>query len=227
VTVPERCLQQEGGWLQSGGLSGNNGMRLYGLGVDQVLHVEMVIPSGTHVCFSPRDWDDVADMMYPRTTYVTGYCNHGDLKDEGSWNWQVCEDANDFEDLWYAVRGGGGGTFGVVTSINYQLHEHTSFEVVYVNYPLENEYEATLVFKQWAAFLLTFLYRPEFIGVEKSMSNSCSSSDTGGFLGGTFWCFNGGGHAMKDAWTKFSSDLTNVVRIEVRDNFDSFAALSI
>lgn len=39
-----------GGWLARGGLSaGNDGMWMYVLGVDQVLHVEMVLPIGDHL----------------------------------------------------------------------------------------------------------------------------------------------------------------------------------
>ena len=46
----------------------------------------------------------------------------GDLAVEGSWEWVECgEEVADFEDLWFAVRGGGGGTFGVVTAVYYQV----------------------------------------------------------------------------------------------------------
>lgn len=59
-----------------------NGMRLYGLGVDQVLHAEMVMPNGRHVRFGPTHWELEESMMYPKTKKVAGYCNEGDLSDE-------------------------------------------------------------------------------------------------------------------------------------------------
>lgn len=96
-----------GGWLASGGLSGNNGMRLYGIGIDQVLHVEMVLPSGAHVRFGPTKWKEEEGKMYHVTTEVNGLCNKGELSDESMWDWQECDEDINFGDLWYAVRGGG------------------------------------------------------------------------------------------------------------------------
>lgn len=51
----------------------------------------------------------------------------GDLAVEGSWEWVECgEEVADFEDLWFAVRGGGGGTFGIVTAVYYQVSARDS-----------------------------------------------------------------------------------------------------
>ncbi len=38
-----------------------------------------------------------------------------------------------FADLWFAVRGGGGGTFGVLTALKYQLHEHKPLTLVTID----------------------------------------------------------------------------------------------
>ena len=46
-----------GGWLQGGGLSAG-AERMYGLGVDQVLEIEMVLPDTRHVKFGPSNWED-------------------------------------------------------------------------------------------------------------------------------------------------------------------------
>ena len=114
-----------------------NDMRTYGVGIDQVLHVEMVLPSGVHVRFGPTDWKNEFSMLYPRTTTVTGYCNKGDLQDEDDWAWEECKENINFDDLWFAVRGGGGGAYGVITSIYYQLHKYSPLEAVNVH--IDNE----------------------------------------------------------------------------------------
>lgn len=65
VTGGSGTVSAAGGWLASGGLSGNNGMRMYGLGVDQVLHVEMVLPSGTHVRLAHRSGRPRTEISIP------------------------------------------------------------------------------------------------------------------------------------------------------------------
>eukprot|EP00913_Durusdinium_trenchii_P021905 g20583.t1 len=55
-----------------------------------------------------------------------------------NWQWEPCDDVGlpvTFKQLWFAVRGGGGGTYGIVTSVYYQLHEQ-------VNQQLEMDYHA-------------------------------------------------------------------------------------
>ena len=207
-----------GGWLASGGLSGNNGMRMYGLGIDQVLHVEMVLPSGAHVRFGPTEWEKRPGHAYHLTKKVDGYCNMGNLSDEDSWDWQDCGDdiEIDFHDLWYAVRGGGGGAYGVLTSVYYQLHDFSPIQIVSIQLvDLEISTELKLAFmKAWIDFLLRFLYDPESVGVSESSSNSCSSPGFGGFSGGFFVCFNGGGDIMKGAWERYLAESTNLTNPE-------------
>lgn len=187
-----------GGWLASGGLSGNNGMRLYGLGIDQVLHVEMVLPSGKHVRFGPTEWKEEEGRMYHLTTKVTGYCNVGELSDESLWDWQECDEDINFGDLWYAVRGGGGGTFGVVSSVYYQLHEYSPLEEIQFNFEaliFSGSLSSEMVVPLWSKmteFILRFFFIPDSVGVTEKQSNSCSSPQEGGTKGGGFYvraCF--------------------------------------
>lgn len=122
-----------GGWLQGGGLS--TGLeRLWGVGVDQVLEIEMVLPDATHVKFGPSAWQTREGFLYPQTTEVTGKCNKNVVEDESKWDWQDCTKSISFEDLWFAVRGGGGGTYGIVTAVHYQLHELWDSKVVGINF---------------------------------------------------------------------------------------------
>jgi hypothetical protein len=72
-----------GGWLQGHGLSFTS--RRYGLGIDHVVRMRVVLPNGTRV--------------------VVDECTN--------------------PDLFWALRGGGGGTFGVVTLVQYKLHPVT------------------------------------------------------------------------------------------------------
>merc|ERR1719359_2265876 len=58
-----------GGWLMGGGLS--IGLdRIWGLGVDQVLELEMVLPNGLHVKFGPTQWVESNHSRFPRTVKV-------------------------------------------------------------------------------------------------------------------------------------------------------------
>ena len=96
--------------------------------MDQVLQVEMVLPNGYHVKFGPTEWEDASaeGFAVPRTKVVSGVCrSNPDEEDEEKWIWGDCpEDFDiDFGDLWFAVRGGGGGSWGVVTSVHLQLHD--------------------------------------------------------------------------------------------------------
>ena len=96
--------------------------------VDQVLHIEMVLPSSHHVRFGPTKWEDASAEGYtvPHTVDVSDLCrSNPEEQAEENWEWDSCPDdfGIDFNDLWYAVRGGGGGTWGVVTSLYLQLHD--------------------------------------------------------------------------------------------------------
>jgi len=111
------------GWTMQGGMGGTTNGRAIGVGVDQVVQLEMVLPSGDHVRLSPSSWESSEQYLYPSITKVSGECRSNvDEDNELLWEWEPCAVA-DWSDLWFAVLGGGGGTFGIVTSMYHQLHE--------------------------------------------------------------------------------------------------------
>ena len=104
-------------WLQGGGLSWT--VRKYGMGVDNVVSIRVVLANGTVV--------------------TTDACTH--------------------PDLFWALRGGGGGTFGVVTHTHYLLHPVTNIVVCNwflqgIDYMLEQQlYQPLIAFsKQWLEY---------------------------------------------------------------------------
>jgi len=101
--------------MQGGGLS-DGSERVYGFGDDQVLELEMVLADGQHVKFAPSKWEDAPGYLYPKTTEVSGYCNTNVAAAEAEWQWESCEVAVPWQDLWFAVRGGGGGSYGIVVA---------------------------------------------------------------------------------------------------------------
>jgi len=178
-----------GGWLQGGGL-GWGQERLWGLGVDQVLEIELVLADGRHIKFYPSEWEVVDGYMYPKTTKVEGLCNTNIFSDESMWVWGPCEDpAPPFEDLWFAVRGGGGGTYGVVTSVKLQLHENIPYYVFSLSETVAAEYAAALaelptdeqeLVQLYAGYCavnwsLDYLFNPLNIQVTRDQSNHCGS----------------------------------------------------
>lgn len=85
-----RSVSAAGGWLQGVGLS--HTCRKFGLGIDNVISFDVVLPSGD----------------------------------------QVTADACTNPDLFWALRGGGGGTFGIVTHIEYKLYPKTKVTLIEV-----------------------------------------------------------------------------------------------
>lgn len=83
VSASEGTVSASGGWIAGNGLSYTS--RKYGLGVDNVVDFQVVLPSGVSV---------TADR---------------------------CKNS----ELFWSLRGGGGGTFGTVTHMNYKLHPKT------------------------------------------------------------------------------------------------------
>ena len=187
-----------GGWLQGSGLSGTTGMRIFGFGVDQVLQMEMVLSNGKHVRFMPSSWTNVAGKLYPQTLSVSGECNQNPVADESKWHWEPCDDVGlpiTFKDLWFAVRGGGGGTYGVVTSVYYQLHEQVSQQVpldYHIIFTLPavlpsctTELCQDLVRTLWLNFVRDFFHpKEEFSWKDDSKFCGSSSINLDIFLGG-------------------------------------------
>ena len=164
--------------------------RVWGLGVDQVLEIEMVLANEMHVKFYPVEWENDEGFKYPRTTKVEGLCNTNIEDDELNWVWEECSNRIAFEDLWFAVRGGGGGTYGVVLSVKVQLHENIPFYSVGRNISVTNEMVKALganltvgelknFWKVWRIceieFSLNFLYNPTQVNVSRDDSNHCGS----------------------------------------------------
>ena len=107
------------------GLAAQTGVRQHGFGADQILQVEMVLADGSHVLFGPSEWNEVEGKV-PQTTAVKGVCK---IDNE----WTECPMEIPFADIWFAVRGGGGG-WGVVLSFYLQLHPDLSNENVALDY---------------------------------------------------------------------------------------------
>eukprot|EP00985_Skeletonema_marinoi_P003233 scaffold1348_cov142-Skeletonema_marinoi.AAC.9 len=181
--------------------------RLYGFGVDQVVQLEMVLPNGAHVKFGPTEWateweDASAEgFVVPRTKFVSGVCrSNPDEHDEEKWIWERCpEDFGiDFNDLWFAVRGGGGGTWGVVTSVFLQLHDYLPFSAYFFNmFPSPITEECSAIAPQFAEFKAQYMSAPSLLNVTKEHSLACSSPDPLGEI----YCY--GEEDVMQAWTRF------------------------
>jgi hypothetical protein len=105
--------------MDSGGLSGTFGMRMYGIGMDQVVHLEMMLPLVLTSASGHRPGSIKRGMNTPKRKKLPAIAMpilHLPM---------ACKETIDFQDLWFAVRGGGGGTYGIVTSLHYQLHDYT------------------------------------------------------------------------------------------------------
>ena len=148
-----------------------------GMGVDQVLQVEMVLPNGYHVKFGPTEWEDASaeGFAVPRTTVVSGVCrSNPDEQDEEKWIWGACPEEFDidFGDLWFAVRGGGGGTWGVVTSVTLQLHDYLPFN----HFRVSSSEECSAISPKWPEFQAKYFMRPSLLNVTKEHSLACGTS---------------------------------------------------
>eukprot|EP00984_Skeletonema_dohrnii_P001957 scaffold662_cov124-Skeletonema_dohrnii-CCMP3373.AAC.1 len=180
------------GWTWQGGLSGTTGGRLFGLGVDQVVQVEMVLPNGFHVKFGPTEWEDASadGFTVPRTKVVSGVCrSNPDEQDEEKWIWES----------WVVVEEHVGSS-DISTSAASRL---SSFHPLYAfNWPFFTE-ECTAVTPQFAEFQAQYMTAPSLLNVTKEHSLACGGP---GFLMFTF-CY--GEEDFMQAWTRFL-DLNNL-----------------
>merc|ERR1712238_640295 len=183
------------GWTFQGGLGGTTNGRTLGFGTDQVLQIEMVLPNGSHVKFGPTKWEDASadGYKYPKTTKVTGVCNENPFAEsESDYFWAPCANGVNFNDLWYAIRGGGGGTWGVVLSMHLQLHKYQGvFRPVIFDWALSSAQEACKatnteeadckahiaeIRSVLAGFYVDFWFDPtEVTGLSSDFSKSCSA----------------------------------------------------
>ena len=112
--------------------------------------------------------------------------------DEKDWIWEECEQYVNFADLWFAVRGGGGGTWGVVLSMNIQLHKWLPYQHVVsipklindiydcVEYPVHCRRDTDLRI-EWMEvaweFMFNFFLEPKSLeGLNESDSYMCGSN---------------------------------------------------
>lgn len=186
-----------GGWMMGGGL-GRGEERLYGSGADQVLELEMILPNGYHVKFGPTEWEKKEGYEYPKTIKVEGLCNRNIHHDEAKWDWVTCDEGKDrpyanvtFADLWFAVRGGGGGSWGVLLASHINLHELLPQYFIEGYSPdpskdtllqtcakLENNpgcpQWVDMMNKMWIDFVIDLLWNEKNeIGVDKDLSRHC------------------------------------------------------
>jgi FAD/FMN-containing dehydrogenase len=191
------------GWTFQGGNAGTMGDRMYGKGVDQVLQVEMVLPNGYHVKFGPTEWEDASaeGFVVPRTKVVSGVCrSNPDEQDEEKWIWGDCpEDFDiDFGDLWFAVNGGGGGTWGVVTSMTLQLQDFLPYNLFLLHFLEDFHFleECSAISSTFDRFSATYLMTPSLLNVTRERSLACSTPD-----GPELHCY--GEQDVMQAWTIF------------------------
>ncbi|KAK1741548.1 FAD-binding domain-containing protein, partial [Skeletonema marinoi] len=174
----------------------------FGFGVDQVVRLEMVLPNGVHVKFGPTEWEDASaeGFTVPRTKVVSGVCrSNPDEHDEENWVWKSCpEDFDiDFNDMWFAVRGGGGGTWGVVTSVYLQLHDYLPVEGYSFNSIPSPTEDCSAIAPQFAEFKAQYILASSLLNVTKERSLACGSPD----VASDIWCHGHGEEDVMQAWT--------------------------
>ena len=197
------------GWTWQGGLGGTQMGRTFGFGADQVLQLEMVLADGSHVKFGPTEWEDADGYRYPKTTKVSGVCNSNPFTDdESEYVWEACANDINFDDLWFAVRGGGGGTWGIVVSTHLQLQTYpgTVAEIEistedFINFCNSTEPTCLPTFSKlttvWHRFFLDIMLDPDSVtGVTAEQGLKCGKP-----AGSVFFCFGDAVEAVMSAWT--------------------------
>ena len=101
------------------------------------------------------------------------------------------------------VRVGGGGTWGVVTSVLLQLHDYLPFGPYAFNLPPTATEECSAIDPQFAEFKAKYISAPSLLNVTKEHSLACSSPD----MFHVMVCF--GEEDVMQAWTNFL-DLNNL-----------------
>ena len=155
-----------------------------------MVQIEAVLPNGELVRFGPTAWEDAPGFLVPRTTAVSGVCCSNPEANEDEWIWTDCSQPINFDDLWFAFRGGGGGTWGVVTSVTLQLHEYLPFEWALPDFTNVTEAMLAVVPPVIARFELDFLVDPESIGVSRELSDACGRPNSAS--GTAWWCYGEG-----------------------------------
>lgn len=204
------------------------------MGADQIVQMEMVLPNGYHVKFGPTKWEDASaeGFIVPKTTAVSGLCrSNPEEQDEEEWIWEDCPDDFDvdFMDLWYAVRGGGGGTYGVALSMHLQLHDFAR-HVEYL--PSSSEECLATIFKDapfgnvnyhpiMVEFFATYVMTPSVLNVTEEQSRACGSPHPFNMP----MCY--GEENVSQAWLTFleMKNITEGADCLVRREFDGFMSM--
>jgi hypothetical protein len=147
---------------------------MLGFGVDQVVQIEMVLPTGKHVKFGPTEWDDSAiddGYLQPKTITASGVCNRNPEDDEALWVWEECEGDIPWNDLWFAVRGGLGGSWGIVLSLTIQLQP---WEPTYFLHVPDLRCKENIDYPDARnPFVIYFLLNPSKVNVSETDSKKC------------------------------------------------------
>lgn len=104
----------------------------------------------------------------------------------------------------FTARGGGGGSWGVMTSLIIQTNPWLPLEVGRTNEGGDSPLvcQGDTFSDPWSKFVLTFLLKPESIGVTEDESKACGS-----FRGDAFFCFGEGSRqSFIDAWAAWIED---------------------
>jgi FAD/FMN-containing dehydrogenase len=95
-------------------------------------------------------------------------------------------------DLFWALRGGGGGNFGVVTRFDFRLHPVATVQAGMLLWPLSAASEVTSAYAQWAASvsdafttMLAFVTAPDIPDVPERMRGMLSVGVVGCHVGDT------------------------------------------
>jgi len=168
-----------------------------------------VLPNGVHAKFGPTEWEDASadGFTVPRTKAVSGVCrSNPDEHDEEKWIWERCpEDFDiDFNDLYFAIRGGGGGTWGVVTSVYLQLHDYLPYTFYAFNALAPTE-ECSAITPQFSEFKAKYISALSLLNVTKEHSLACGSPDHSPVI----HCYGEEDVMQAWAWARFL-DLNNL-----------------
>jgi hypothetical protein len=123
--------------------------------------------------------------------------------------------------LWFAVNGGGGGTYGIVTSVYLQLHDYRPVSLV--NFGPAVLYECglplldpnytpagSIVAAHWS-FIIDFYHQPEVLGVSRELSSSCAAPALLPFQLSHFCYGENATDSFATAWKNYVYSLTETL----------------
>jgi len=139
---------------------------------------------------------------------------------------------------WFATRGGGGGTWGIIVSTHLQLHEYPgTMKLIAMDYPMTStlpacnatvaeceEYREELAAVA-ANFYLDFYVNPDALtGLDPEVSTMCGSPE---FTDGDSFCFGESGDAFISVWkTRLMQETPRLVETGVPEAMIEIAEAS-